>query len=125
GINTHGNRFVNSQVANIKAIQFVRHGLNMVAIQSIEHVLVRQQEDVATDGVKNVIRPDMTTNLVTVHQQQDRQVVTIRIEVSQADFVHNLGCVGQIGMDCRSIKIASQVGVIQRLQVIDTEKVGI
>lgn len=87
----------------------------MVAIQSIEHVLVRQQEDVATDVVKNVIRPDMTTDLVKVHQQHARIVVTIRIEVLQADFVNNLGCVGQIGMDCRSIKIASQVGVIQRM----------
>ena len=79
----------------------------------------------ATDVVKNVIRPDMTTDLVKVHQQHARIVVTIRIEVLQADFVNNLGCVGQIGMDCRSIKIASQVGVIQRLQVIDTENVGI
>ena len=79
----------------------------------------------AANVVKNVVRPNMTTDLVKVHQQHARIVVTIRVKILQADLIDDLGGVGQIGMDCRGIEVAIQVGAIQWSQVVNAEDVRV
>ena len=120
-----GDRLVDLALARVEVVELVGHRLDVLTIEGVENVLVRQEQDVVADIVEDGGRLDPLTDGVEVHQENPGVVVAIGVKVLQADLVDHFGGVGQSGVDSRGVKVVGQVGRVQPGQVVDAEHVGV